>query len=249
MTLDQRSNQTGMQYGPGDADEMREISALTQPSSKGDASTANELRVPYFQAALSLGSMPPTRARAPDSVDATDERLLVLLDHLGERLAFERAGTRLYEAFLFKCTQRPDELGELSTDLVQHFCNEEAEHVGLLAAAIEALGGDPTVQTPSADVAGVQGSGLLKVVTDPGTTVLQSLSAMLAAELIDGCAWGLLMAMTRDLGYGELAGRFEKAVSQEEQHLLTIQRCYEGLAMAEGREGPAVSLTATAEHA
>ena len=249
MTLDRRSNQTGMQYGPGDADEMREAAALAQPSSKGDATTANEIRQPYFQATPSLGSMPPAPARATGGAGAGDQRLRVLLDRLGERLAFERAGARLYDAFVFKCTQRTDKLGELSVQTVRRFRDEEAAHVILLVDAIEALGGDPTVQTPGADVTSVQGSGLLKVVTDPATTVLQSLQAVLAAELIDECAWELLTAMSRDLGYEELASRFQKALSQEQQHLLTIRHGYEALTLAEGRDGPQVSLATTAEQA
>ena len=52
---------------------------------------------------------------------------------------------------------------------------DEARHFRLIAEAIESLGGDPTSQTPSADLAGVESMGLVQVLNDPRTSIAQSL--------------------------------------------------------------------------
>ena len=41
------------------------------------------------------------------------------IDKLGERLAYERTGTRLYERFLAKCAARPDEAAKLPMDVLR----------------------------------------------------------------------------------------------------------------------------------
>ena len=66
------------------------------------------------------------------------------------------------------------------------------------------MGADPTAETPSADVIGVASQGLLQVITDPRTTLSQSLEAMLTAELTDNDGWETLAALADDLGQTEL---------------------------------------------
>ena len=65
-----------------------------------------------------------------------------------------------------------------------------------VGAAIQSLGGDPTAQTPAADVTGVEGMGLMQVLTDPKTTVAQALHAILVAEMTDNAAWEELIELT-----------------------------------------------------
>jgi ABC-type phosphate/phosphonate transport system substrate-binding protein len=67
------------------------------------------------------------------------------------------------------------------------------------------LGGDATVQTPSADVAGVISHGVSQIMSDPRTTVAQSLQAVLTAELADNDGWQMLQDLTEQLGHAELA--------------------------------------------
>ena len=61
----------------------------------------------------------------------------------------------------------------------------------MLVQAMEQLGGDPTAQTPCADVTATASMGLIQVVTDPRTTLAQSLNAAgnLLVENIVGRAW------------------------------------------------------------
>jgi rubrerythrin len=109
---------------------------------------------------------------------------------------------------------------------LETFRDQEADHFAMLVEALRDLGADPTAQTPGADLAGIEGMGLLQAVVDPRTSLAQSLHAVLAAELVDDSGWELLVAMTREAGHAELAERFGEAVRHEAEHLATIKRWY-----------------------
>ena len=240
MKPEMGTNRTGMLSTPGNAASMQALEL--QPIADGGGRDTYAAVAPvlafrrfYANQATPLGAIPPPRER----VDGIEQpaRLAILLDRLGERLAFERFGTRLYQAFVQKCQLRGDEAGGLPLNEFTRFCEEEAQHMRMLADAITRLGGDPTSQTPSADAAGMQNAGLIQVIASPSTTVCQSLQAILTAELTDECAWGLLIAMTRDLGVDDLTETFRHALGQEEEHLRTVRRCYEAMSLQESRTG------------
>jgi hypothetical protein len=88
---------------------------------------------------------------------------------------------------------------------------------------MEQLGGDPTAQTPCADVIATASMGLMQVVTDPRTTMAQSLNAILTAELTDNAGWELLAQLAEEAGEEELTGKFLGALSQEQEHLRVIK--------------------------
>ena len=119
---------------------------------------------------------------------------------------------------------------------LQHIRDEEATHFALLGAAIASLGGDPTAQTPGADVAGVEGMGLMQVLTDPKTTVAQALHAILVAEMTDNAAWEELMELTEQAGNDDLVARFAKASEEETEHLEKVQGWYKSATLAAGAE-------------
>jgi ferritin-like protein len=148
----------------------------------------------------------------------------VLMDKLGERLVFERAGTRLYDALLVKC--QADKSAGVPVKDVQHIREEEAVHFALVGAAIQSLGGDPTAQTPCADVTGVEGMGLMQVLNDPKTTMPQALHAILVAEMTDNAAWEELIELTSQVGNDDLVARFAKALEEEQEHLEKVQGWY-----------------------
>lgn len=209
-------NKTGIATSKVDIEKMLAgmDSKLAMPTSEGDERAIAEMRGAYIENAEPVGRMAQ-----------------VFLDKLGERLAFERSGTRLYDAFIAKCrTQRA--AGIEDGELV-HIRNEEAKHFALVAECIEFLGGDPTAQTPCADVAGVASSGLMQVITDPKTTVAQSLGALLIAELTDNAAWEDLIALARKMGHADMAAQFEEALQHEVEHLATVRKWHEVLLMAE----------------
>ena len=243
------TNRTGTQMSPRHFRKMQEgVDAMSQaldgeaaPASTDDSAALaiGAMRADYLAEAEPLGSVPvpgTLKGVAKAGMEMLGgNRMQALVDKLGERLAFERAGVRLYDAVIAKARIRTDEVAALSIARLEEIRNEEAEHFGMLAGALRELGADPTAQTPCADLAGIEGAGLMQAVTDPRTSVAQSLHALLVAELADDAGWELLVAMLREAGHEEMAGRFEHAIRQEAEHLQTIKAWYTEATLASGQ--------------
>lgn len=221
-------NRTGIMTNPELSAELILGAKETIPSSEGNGQQIAISRAAYLSEALPIGSLPlPTGMGdegAEESFTEQLEGLPVLLDKLGERLAFERQGTRLYEAFLHKCeSMEMGDDGGPTVEELQHICEEELQHFKLLQRAITALGGDATVMTPCADVAGVLSQGVVQIVTDPRTTIAQTLQAMLNAELADNDGWQMLEELAAELGQTDLEEQCRKAFEEEQEHLEKIR--------------------------
>jgi hypothetical protein len=226
-------NKTGVQMSPMDASRMNDAAERLSPDAEGDASVALDgMRGDYAAQADTIGSIPVPgsfKGMAKAGMDKlTGHRPELLMDKLGERAAFERGGARLYDALIAKVrgTGASDSsAGEIGMDeaQLQLIRDEEVEHFKLVVEAIELLGGDPTAQTPCADSVGVASMGLMQVVTDPRSTIAQSLNAMLTAELTDNAGWELLIDLARESGHDDIAERFELALNQEQEHLRQVR--------------------------
>ena len=208
-------NRTGIMINPElSAELLVGAEAATPTASDGGAEMTD--RASYLTETSAIGSLPVVVAGAGEA----NAPMSILLDKLGERLAFERQGTRLYQAFLEKFEALGDGASAgPSTEELRHICDEELEHFRLLQKTIIELGGDATVQTPSADVVGVLSHGMVQVVSDPRTTISQSLQAVLAAELADNDGWEMLGALAGELGISDLVEKCETAFSEEQEHL------------------------------
>lgn len=147
----------------------------------------------------------------------------VLMNKLGERLAFERTGTRLYEALMAKFDGQAAWPGGPSRADLQRFHDEELRHFQQVREAVQSLGGAPTVVTPAADVVSVASEGLLKVITDPRTSIAESLEALLVAELADNDGWKMLIQLADSLEQKDLAKSFRRAAKEEDQHLSAVR--------------------------
>lgn len=88
---------------------------------------------------------------------------------------------------------------------------------------MKTLGADPTAVTPEADLNGVASIGLMQIVTDPRTSVAQSLHAIHIVELADRDGWELLIHLTIEFGQEEMAANFRQALAEEERHLATVR--------------------------
>jgi bacterioferritin (cytochrome b1) len=217
-------NRTGIAISPIGSQALIEGAASALPSMPGDGSSIAAVRVDYARSGETIGTVPdPTAARGAAGAAAgkiESGSMTVFMDKLGERLAFERTGTRLYDAFITKCAGVDDALSSsIPLGILERFRDEEHEHFDLLRSTIEELGGDPTVVTPSADIASVASLGVIQVLGDPRTTVAQCLQAMLVAELTDGEGWTLLVEMAEDMDMDDLAEDFQRAFLEEERHL------------------------------
>jgi rubrerythrin len=206
-------NKTGSENRPAQTAAMRGAVAEFPPSSTGSRVAADAVRIDYARKVpaddLGLGSVP-----GPGPA--------LLFDKLGERLAFERSGVRLYQAMISKLEAFGEYPGGPTRDELLEILNEEHCHAAMLEEAIERLDGDPTAVTPAADVAANIGKGVVQVVTDPRTTVVQSLDAMLVAELADGAGWGALIDIVRKAGHEDLAKAFTLAEQTEAQHRVKV---------------------------
>lgn len=220
------TNRTGLATSPLLARELAESTGAV-PADPTLAAALAAARAELSREAPPVGTM-PVPGNLKGAVKALGkalqgEQATVLLDKLGERLAFERTGVRLYEAVLAKLPASRLEKGSLTLHEVRRFRDEELRHLHLVRDALEKVGGDPTAMTPCADVAGVQAMGLVGVVTDPRTTLTECLGAILTAELADNDGWKLLIALAEAAGQEELAGRFAEALAEEDVHLASVR--------------------------
>src|SRR5689334_13322641 len=216
-------NRTGMQTSPELAEELMEGASAAAPSSDGGPEEIAEYRAEYIAEGFPIGSMPTMPASEEETADEEEAGTAVLLDKLSERLAFERMGTRLYEALYNKCETLGETTPGPTLEQIQEIGSEELDHFLLINDTIAGLGGDPTVESPCADVIGVASMGIMQVLTDPRTTMAQCLSAMLTAELTDNAGWELLIELAENLGYDEMKTEFETCLQHEERHLSNVR--------------------------
>ena len=243
-------NRTGAAAAQDGVRAMLEANERWAPVEPLDTSLSDADRSAYILGSESLGSIPP-----PATIQGMlktglnkllGERPEVLMDKIGERIAFERSGTRLYDALILKhqalMAQEDGPVPVLATPLdaggedtaatLERIRAEEHEHFLMLSDVMRSLGGDPTAQTPCADVTATASMGLLQVVTDPRTTFAQSLNAVLMAELADNAGWELLIALARDAGEDDIASQFERAMAEEQEHLVIVKSWVTALASA-----------------
>ena len=94
-----------------------------------------------------------------------------------------------------KCKALGEDEYEPTIKQLQTIGEQELSHFLLLQRVVTDLGGDPTVQSPSADVATVASLGILQVIVDPRTSLTQCLQVLLTAELPDNDGWQLLITL------------------------------------------------------
>lgn len=229
-------NRTGITIAPQRTQEMLAGMEEFPPTSTGSSLDVAAVRIQYAQEAEPAGSVPipsgvmnkiKTGVKVIQGADP-----ILFMDKLGERLAFERAGTRLYEALVSKHQAFGDFDGGPTQADLQHIFEEEYQHFTMLQQTIEQLGGDPTAVTPSANLHAVMSQGINAVIVDPRITLLQSLEAILLAELADNACWEALVELAHNAGEDELASQFEQALTNEQEHLAKVQSW---LAAGQGR--------------
>ena len=243
-------NRSGAAVSPEGFDAMIDAMRLYSPPSAIESSALEEIRAQCVAQADAIGSIPPPvtlKGMVSTGLGKVmGDRPELLMDKLGERLAFERSGVRLYEALMVKCRAAlaegthlpagpaddamPDDAGatapglEDPLDTLARIRGEELAHFHLLSDTMQELGGDPTAQTPCADVSATASMGLLQVITDPRTTLAQSLNALLTVELTDNAGWEMLIELAESEGKSQIAARFTIALEEEAGHLRIVRR-------------------------
>jgi len=227
-------NRTGNSMSP--VDSIKTIKGAVELShpTVGDGSAISDNRISYIREADDIGSVPlPTSFKGV--TEALQEQIMTgnhaLIDKLGDRLAFERSGTRLYEALLTKyhSSDHKERLPEIAR--IEQFYLEELKHFQLVCEVVKKMGADPTALTPSADISGMANAGWIQVMTDPRTSFLQSLEIILQAELVDNAGWELLIEIAERNGLGELAIQFQQSLDEEAFHLITVKQWVQELTL------------------
>lgn len=227
-------NRTGTKMSPRNSEKTIKGAAKLTPPSEGDGSRLAENRIKYMKDADSIGSIPlPLTIKGVK--ETIQEEFLTgnhaFMDKLGERLAFERSGTRLYEALLskFNGSEHKERLPDIHR--IEQFYLEELKHFQLVGEIIAKIGGDSTAMTPAADLAGIASSGWVQVMTDPRTNFLQSLEIILRAELVDNAGWELLIELAERNNLSDIAIQFQQALDEEAFHLLTVKQWVQELTL------------------
>jgi hypothetical protein len=233
----QGENRTGFMAAGSLGEEMVKATREFLPSSPGSAQAIADVRVARAREGEPFGEMAPPASlidKAKSAVSAaTGGQPTLLMDKLGERLAFEHAGARLYEALVSKHEAYGSFAGGPEAQDLLHILQEEYEHADLLQQAIKTLGGDPTVLTPAANLAANISIGLPQVLSDPRTNLLQCLEAIVVAELSDNECWSALEMLARQGGHDELADQCRQAIEHEREHLQNVRRW---IAAGQGRD-------------
>lgn len=221
-------NRTGLAASPLDAEKMLEVTAMTQPSADGDAEDTLAPRKLYAkEAPAPHGTVPPPASLKEAATTLikglTGQKATVLVDKLGERLAFERAGVRLYEGLIAKFDVFGTWEGGPSREDLERIHADEHRHFMLVKSIIERLGSDPTTVTPSANVHAVASMGIVKVISDPRMNLKECIEAIAVAELTDNDCWANLVELLRASGHEELAEEAEDALLQEREHLSMVR--------------------------
>jgi len=229
-------NKTGSTTAPQRFQEMLTGREPFLSQSPGNAQAVADVRIAYAKQAEPAGSVP-----MPASLSGTVKTAVkaitggsptLFIDKLGERLAFERSGVRLYETLVSKYDAYGSFSGGPSREDLIAVLNDEFTHFAILTQVIEQLGGDPTAVTPSANLQATMSMGIIQVLTDPRTTLLQSLEGILLAELADNECWEALGELAQQAGENELKERFLRAYAVEQSHLEKVRSW---LAAGQGR--------------
>lgn len=224
---DTGTNRTGIATSPIDSRRTIEAAEQATPDGRLDGRALEAERVLWARSADPVGTVPPPgtlRGLAKTALEMLrGHKPTVLIDKLGERLAYERTGTRLYDALLAKLeAANVHEGGPTRAELLK-IRDDEHRHMLLVRDAIEQLGADPTAMTPGADIVGVAGLGWVQVLGDPRTTLAQCLDVMLIAEHGDVAGWELLTELAASLGLDDLAAEFRAAGVVEEEHAAKVR--------------------------
>jgi rubrerythrin len=208
-------NHTGITLHPELVAEMIEGTNEFGPTSRGGAEALAANRVRVAKDSRPAATMPPAK-------DVPLERLPIL-DKLGARLAFERTGTRMYQALISKHDAFGGFRGGPSRADLEHIRDEEHRHLIVAQNLIIRLGGDPTVVTPCANLQATASYGILQVLVDPRTTLIECLDAIIVAELTDHESWDLLGRTVAPLGDKQAEAQIREAERVEQEHLAKVR--------------------------
>jgi hypothetical protein len=208
------TNHTGLAPHADLLAKMIEGASEFPPTSSGGPAGIAEVRIEYARAGEPHATM-PSGAVAPAR--------LPLLDRLGARLAFERTGTRLYDALISKLDAYGSFDGGPSRHELLEIREQELGHALLVQELVRSIGGDPTAITPCANLMSTASKGIAEVLFDPRTSLVDGLEAMLVVELADQESWAMLARTADPLGDAGMTAKIMQAQNTELEHLAKLR--------------------------
>jgi bacterioferritin (cytochrome b1) len=156
-----------------------------------------------------------------------------VIDLLTERLTFERASVKLYDAVIDKMTvSTVDGVADM-LDQMREQRDQENEHVEWLEECVRELGGDAHGETEMASVVMRESRGIEDIILDGDNDIFHLFHALLTAELADNWGWDLLVSLADEAGDRDAKKAFKKRLHEEEEHLAYMRRAVERLARRE----------------
>jgi bacterioferritin (cytochrome b1) len=153
-----------------------------------------------------------------------------VIDLLNERLAFERAGVKLYDKILERMKSDP-QVARMIDQMREHR-EQEKEHEEWLEEQIRALGGDARTPSEKSILVQAESQGIEHVIErDP--SLPHDFHALLTAELADNAGWDLLVQLADEVGDRDAKKEFKKRLHEEEEHLLFVRKAVEQFAKQE----------------
>jgi bacterioferritin (cytochrome b1) len=146
-----------------------------------------------------------------------------LVDILSERLAFERAGVKLYDTVLMKMRDMKDPVARRLFAPLEDFRTHEKEHEEWLEEQLRALGATAHETTDLSDLVQRESIGLERVVKGDHD-VVHLIHALLTAELVDNAGWELLLELADEADDDVARREFRKRLHEEEEHLDELRR-------------------------
>jgi bacterioferritin (cytochrome b1) len=146
-----------------------------------------------------------------------------VIDLLSERLAFERAGVKLYDTLLGRLRASDDPALKSLLGHVKEHREQEKEHEEWLEEQIRALGGDAHVPTEQSLLVQAESEGIERVMRRD-EKIAHDFHALLTAELADNAGWDLLVQIADEFGDSEAKREFKKRLHTEEQHLIFVRK-------------------------
>ena len=153
-----------------------------------------------------------------------------VIDLLNERLAFERAGVKLYDKIVER--MKSDSQVARMIDQMREHREQEKEHEEWLEEQIRALGGDARTPSEKSILVQAESQGIEHVIErDP--SLPHDFHALLTAELADNAGWDLLVQLADEVGDRDAKKEFKKRLHEEEEHLLFVRKAVEQFAKEE----------------
>jgi hypothetical protein len=139
---------------------------------------------------------------------------------------------RIYDVLLGKYEAYGRLDGGPSREELLEIRDQEHDHVDMLSRTLGGIGADPGTLTPTAHRELRVCRGVLEVLADASTSLLEAMEAVVVLELSNHHSWETLVELAELSGYEMMADRFGDALTTKGEHVSCVR---EWVAVGQGR--------------